>query len=140
MAGAAVQGQGAAGGLIAARPNSGFGRAARLLASQDFRAVLRGGRRLTTRYFQVYAMLNGRDCARLGLIVGSRAERRAVRRNWIKRRVREVFRGQRGELGSLDVVVQLRGGGGGRVASLVLIEELNGVFGILKKWRASSLD
>jgi ribonuclease P protein component len=85
-------------------------------------------------------MPNGRGGARLGLIVASRVERRAVRRNYVKRLVREVFRGRQAELAGLDLVVQLRSSGGGRAAGRLLLEELKGLFAILVQWRASSSD
>ena len=46
--------------------------------------------------------------ARLGLIVGKRAVRRAHDRNRLKRAAREAFRQRRGELPSVDVVLQVR--------------------------------
>lgn len=117
-----------------------FRRSSRLRDSAGFRAVLRGGRRTTGRHFLVYALVNGTDFPRLGLIVGARAERSAVRRNRFKRLVREAFRARQRELAGLDVVVQLRGGGGERPVGRALLDELNGIFTILSKWRASSSD
>lgn len=117
-----------------------FRRSSRLRDSAGFRAVLRGGRRTTARHFLVYALANGLDCARLGLIVGARAERSAVRRNSFKRLVREAFRARQAELAGLDVVVQLRVGGSDRPVGRALLDELNGIFAILSKWRASSSD
>lgn len=117
-----------------------FRRSSRLRDSAGFRAVLRGGRRTTAPHFQVYALANGLDVPRLGLIVGAKAERSAVRRNSFKRLVREAFRARQSELAGLDVVVQLRGGGGNRPAGRALLDELNGIFAILSTWRASSSD
>ncbi len=50
--------------------------------------------------------------ARLGLIVGKRAVRRACDRNTLKRVAREAFRTARPHLPAMDVVVQLRGPAG----------------------------
>lgn len=108
----------------------------RLRDGAGFRLVLRRGRKTTARHFQVYALANGLGFPRLGLIVGAKAERSAVRRNRFKRLAREAFRGRQGELTGLDVVVQLRGGAGDRPAGRVLLDELNGIFAILSKWRA----
>jgi ribonuclease P protein component len=44
----------------------------------------------------------------LGLIVARKIERLAVNRNRIKRKLREAFRAQQGELAGLDLVVRLR--------------------------------
>jgi len=48
------------------------------------------------------------DYARIGLIVAKRVERKAVRRNRIKRLIREAFRRHRQMLMGLDCVMQLR--------------------------------
>lgn len=47
--------------------------------------------------------------ARLGLVVGKRALRRAVDRNRARRVLRETFRVRRGDLPALDIVVQVTG-------------------------------
>jgi ribonuclease P protein component len=47
------------------------------------------------------------DSARLGLVIAKRHLRRSVDRNLVKRLVREVFRTQRSELPSCDLIVRL---------------------------------
>lgn len=47
--------------------------------------------------------------ARLGLVVGKRALRRAVDRNRAKRVIRETFRVNRRDLPGMDIVVQVTG-------------------------------
>lgn len=54
----------------------------------------------------MYCAPNGRTTARLGLIVGRKADRRAVGRNLFKRIVREAFRAVRRELPPFDVVMR----------------------------------
>jgi ribonuclease P protein component len=51
--------------------------------------------------------------ARLGMVIGKRAVRRAVDRNRAKRVLRETFRTRRSELPCVDIVVQLTGPVGG---------------------------
>ena len=63
--------------------------------------------------------------ARLGLIVGKRAVRRAHERNTLKRVAREVFRTARAHLPAMDVVVQLRGPAGRRELRRMLEEEFS---------------
>jgi ribonuclease P protein component len=80
-------------------------RRARPLRRADFARVTRCGRRVSTRYFLVF--LDRRDDdgpPRLGITV-TRKVGTAVRRNRIKRLVREWFRLRRAMLGALDVVV-----------------------------------
>jgi ribonuclease P protein component len=75
------------------------------LRRSDFRRVSSSGQRFSTRYFLVYR--HARDdglAARLGITV-TRKVGNAVRRNRIKRLVREWFRGRREELTSCDWVV-----------------------------------
>jgi len=47
--------------------------------------------------------------ARLGLVVGKRAVRRAHDRNRVKRALRETFRRRRAQLPAVDLVVQVTG-------------------------------
>lgn len=53
-------------------------------------------------------MPNDRGHARLGLIVARRVEKLAVKRNRVKRLLREQFRLHRQDLPALDMVVRLR--------------------------------
>ena len=62
--------------------------------------------------FSVIARPNGLGHARLGLAVGVRAAGNAVRRNRVKRIVRESFRANQQELPSVDLVVNARPGAG----------------------------
>jgi len=100
-----------------------FRRTDRLLASQEFRRVLRTGRRIPHRDV-VVIVSSGKDKrrengtlateqgSRLGITV-SRKVGNAVCRNRFKRRVREWFRHRRAEFGGdLDLVVIARRSGG----------------------------
>ena len=62
--------------------------------------------------FSVIARPNGLGHARLGLAVGVRAAGNAVKRNRVKRVVRETFRATQQELPSVDLVVNARPGAG----------------------------
>lgn len=56
----------------------------------------------------MYVRPNGLDHPRVGLVVGKKVAKRAVRRNYIKRCVREWFRLHRQELGGVDYVVRAK--------------------------------
>ena len=61
---------------------------------------------------QIYAKPNDLGCARLGLIVSKKIERHAVKRNWIKRLLREAFRKSRHDdheqLRKMDWVIRVK--------------------------------
>lgn len=63
----------------------------RLNKSADFRRVFSKGKRTATRLFVIYTLPNRLSYSRLGIQVQSKVGS-AVRRNYIKRIVRDVFR------------------------------------------------
>jgi len=82
----------------------------RLRTRGDFDAVFRGGRFVRRTEMTVRAMPNGLAHARLGLVVGRR-HGNAVRRNRMKRLLREAFRRNRHLLSTpCDIVVAPRSG------------------------------
>jgi len=89
-----------------------FGRADRLLRSDDFKRVLKSGERLGSPCFTIFIAtrsLEAQVVKKPGLKLGITVSRRvgnAVTRNRIKRRVREWFRQARRSLpGEKDIVV-----------------------------------
>lgn len=83
-------------------------RSQRLQQAEDFRAVLQNKTTFNGNFLRLHIKLNHFGFARLGLIVAKRIERKAVRRNRIKRAVREAFRLHQQVLVGLDCVMQLR--------------------------------
>lgn len=59
-------------------------------------------------YFTVLARHNDKEYARLGLIIAKRIIKSAVRRNAIRRLIRESFRLHQHTLAGLDIVVLVR--------------------------------
>ena len=57
---------------------------------------------------RIFTVRNAMPGARLGLIVGKRAMRRAHDRNRLKRAAREAFRQRRARLPALDVVLHVQ--------------------------------
>jgi len=81
----------------------------RLKRDRDFERILKEGKRLTAKGLVVYALPNRLPYARLGLRVAKRIGT-AVRRNYLKRCVREVFRRWlKRVLVGLDIVVVVTG-------------------------------
>jgi ribonuclease P protein component len=85
--------------------NQRFTRANRLTKPAEFRATFDQGRRTADHYASVFVASNELAVARLGLAVSKRVARHAVRRNRIKRLIRETFRHQQHRLTGKDVVV-----------------------------------
>jgi len=91
--------------------NERFPRWMRLKRDSDFERILKTGKRLTAKGLVVYALQNGLPYPRLGLRVARRVGT-AVRRNYLKRCVREVFRRWlKKVLAGLDIVVVVTGDG-----------------------------
>ena len=98
-------------------PNSAHGgaltrpKSSRILRTAEFRTVYDNGIRLSGPLFVAFCLASkgpGRTSARLGLTV-PRAVGKAVVRNRIKRRIREMFRLHRAEIGiQWDVVINPR--------------------------------
>ena len=102
----------------------GFPKRYRLSRPEEFTRALRFARfRKSRGPLRIFAVANTMPVARLGLIVGKRAVRRAHQRNAVKRVVREVFRIRRGQLPAVDIVVQLRGPAVRRELRRILEEE-----------------
>lgn len=99
-----------------------FPRAARLLNAEQFTNVFQRGyflhRNLGVR---VRVLENNGNAPRIGVIVPKRGNRLAVRRNRIKRLVRNHFRVARGHLKNVDIIVH--------VTSAVTDEELISILG-----------
>lgn len=74
----------------------------------EFDAVFKQGRRLNYKCFTLIDMQNKRDYARLGIVVGKKNCPLAVRRNRIKRLIREQFRLNQQVIAGKDIVILLR--------------------------------
>ena len=83
-------------------------RSERLLHSEDYRRTIANRCRSDDQLFTVYAAKRETNDARLGITVSRRVSTKAVRRNWLKRRVRESFRYHKQPLSGLALVVIAR--------------------------------
>lgn len=80
----------------------------RLLSRSEYEAVYSEGRRRSSKYFAVFLRPNNSDVSRFGWSV-KKATGNAVRRNRIRRRLREIVRLHRREIGvGWDIVVHPR--------------------------------
>ena len=78
-------------GSASERP-AGFGPAHRLTRAADYQRIFRRRAGVHGRYFSMYVASPISAPARLGLAVSKKASRLAVRRNRVKRVIREAFR------------------------------------------------
>lgn len=85
-----------------------FSKANRLQTPADFQAVFNQPLRSRSVYFTALALPRERESARLGVVVAKKVIRKAVRRNWIRRIIRESFRLNQTLLEHLDIVVLVR--------------------------------
>jgi len=89
-------------------PRLDFPRACRLLRRSEYDAVYRDGRKRTSRECTVFLRPNGLDLARFGWSI-KKALGSAVRRNRIRRRLREILRLHRQEIApGWDIVIHPR--------------------------------
>ena len=89
-------------------PRLEFPRACRLLHRAEFDAVYQGGRRRASREFTVFLRPNRLDRSRFGWSI-KKALGSAVRRNRIRRRLREIVRLHRQEIApGWDIVIHPR--------------------------------
>ena len=88
--------------------SASFPRSHRLLKADEFTAVLRQSDvNKSAGPLRMRARKNRMRDARLGLVVGKKGNRTAVRRNRIKRLVRDSFRQRSGTLSGYDIVIQV---------------------------------
>ena len=87
---------------------AGFSARHRLKDKAAFRAVFSSGRRIPAAQFVFLFRPNDQDIARLGLAVPKRHIKHAVKRNRIKRVLRESFRLKQAEFRGLDLVILVR--------------------------------
>ena len=86
-----------------------FGKSCRLLKTEDFSSVFALKKQRSRHFVQVfYSADNGLGRARLGLVVSKKTARRANRRNYMKRLLRDCFRHHRHGLPPQDFIVRVR--------------------------------
>jgi ribonuclease P protein component len=84
------------------------GRAFRLTGPGAFEAVFREGRRSEGLHVQLVAAAAARTPGRIGYVIGRKTLPRAVDRNRLRRRLREVVRALRPALAAYDVIVRVK--------------------------------
>jgi len=80
----------------------------RLTTSKDYHRVFQAEKKLYVNGLLGLVRTNTLSHPRLGIIVGKKKVAKAVKRNRIKRIIRESFRHRQDELKSVDIVIVLR--------------------------------
>ena len=80
----------------------------RLKKPEEFKQVFSSKIRSGDKSFLFVARKNGFNIARLGLTVPKKNIHQSVKRNLIKRQIRESFRLKKDQLGGLDIVVVVK--------------------------------
>lgn len=88
------------------RARFGLGEQVRITRTRDFERLFRQGVRRNVSGYTFYVGRREEGPARLGLLVSRRHSPKAVRRNAIKRSVREAFRLEQPQLGPVDLLVR----------------------------------
>jgi len=96
-----------------------FPREVRLRGAAQFTGAFQ--RRYRSQNFLLLVRSGGskQGSARLGIVIGRKQVARAVVRARLRRNIREIFRGQRNDLGQIDVIVRYRGQSSTRVDSAI---------------------
>ena len=88
-----------------------FGKNLRLLNASDFQAVFDDPPfRASHKHFLILARPNNLPYSRVGLVIAKKNIRLAVKRNLVKRMIRESFRTRQQNLGGIDAIVLARRG------------------------------
>lgn len=89
--------------------NQGFPKLSRLLNAKDYSPVFKQpDYRVSNRYFLFLVLGSDTPSSRLGIVVAKKNISKAVQRNRIKRIIRETFRANKFDLGTIDLVVLAR--------------------------------
>jgi len=80
----------------------------RLKTADEFSSVFLFRKTRYTPYFKIHFKPNDIGCSRLGLIVSKKIHKRAVKRNYMKRLIRELFRHDCVSWNNYDVIVRVQ--------------------------------
>ena len=83
----------------------GYPKELRLVNSTEFDVVFRSPDKVVSRGLTVFAQFNNRSYPRLGMVIAKKRVKKAVKRNQLKRIIRESFRLQQVQLMGLDIIV-----------------------------------
>lgn len=92
--------------MLGRQTRFGLGAESRITRRRDFERLLGRGTRCSASGYTFYLEWRAEGPPRLGVLVSRRHSPKAVRRNALKRSVREAFRLEKERLGALDILVR----------------------------------
>jgi ribonuclease P protein component len=107
---------------VAFESNNSFPTKFKIKTPRDFRSTLSEGTKTHSENFILYAKPNSLGFPRLGVSVGKKASASSVRRNRMKRVLREVFRRNKPAFSSNDVVFVIKNDVSGKKFSELYLE------------------
>lgn len=102
---------------IAIESDNSFPAKFKIKTSRDFRNILTEGTKTHSQNFILYVKPNSLGFPRLGVSVGKKTSASSVRRNRMKRVLREVFRKNKSAFSSNDVVFLIKNDVSGKKSS-----------------------
>lgn len=90
------------------KPSYRFQRHQRLLKPADYQFVFEKAFKSSDKYFILLVRPTGFTYARLGLVIAKKRVKQAVKRNLLKRLIRESFRHHQHQLAGLDCIVMVK--------------------------------
>lgn len=107
---------------------SSFGPELRIKKRADFLRIQNRGKKARTAHFLLIAAPSQSEHSRLGITVTKKIDKRAVKRNFIKRRVREFFRLNRSRISRPCDIVVIALRGAAELPRLEIPRELDKLF------------
>lgn len=81
---------------------------AKLIKTDEFSSVFNFRKRIATSHLVVHYQPNAQQKPRLGLVVSKKKAKHAVRRNYMRRVLRELFRLRQHEIAPVDLVITVQ--------------------------------
>jgi ribonuclease P protein component len=78
----------------------------KLIKTDDFSSVFNFRKRITGHFLAIHYQYNQFGWPRLGLVVAKKTTRHSVDRNYMRRVLRELFRKNQHQIGSVDLVIR----------------------------------
>lgn len=80
----------------------------KLTKTDDFSSVFNFRKRLSSQHFSFHYQPNALSLFRLGMVVGKKTQKLAVKRNYMRRVLRELMRKKQEQLLNFDIVIRIQ--------------------------------